>query len=144
MHDSHILNGSSFSAPTLSVVVSLRWAFLKALEKPLRFVNYPGLAVNVLTSHSFSVSVQFDYYCFRDISASLTKEHPEARDEPMKSRVAFSPSFHTTKSGSSAVNNLNILFSSLADLTSFLRIRDDNDFESILSKEVLSDTSTVL
>ena len=39
---------------------------------------------------------------------------------------------------------MTILFSTLPDLTSFLQVRDDNDFEKILSKEVLSETSTML
>ena len=36
------------------------------------------------------------------------------------------------------------MFSCLADLTSLLRLRDDNDVESVLSKEVVSDTVKIL
>ena len=39
---------------------------------------------------------------------------------------------------------MNIIFACLADLSAFLRFRDDRDFEGILSKEVVSETSTLL
>ena len=65
-------------------------------------------------------------------------------DNPWDSRVAFSPAFQTLQSGSSASNNLIILFSTLADLASFLGLRDDNDFEHVLSKEVVTDATCLL
>jgi len=39
---------------------------------------------------------------------------------------------------------MSILFSCLSDLASFLRIRDDTDFERILSKEVVSEKAFIL
>ena len=135
---------SSFSSPALSVIVSLRWALLRCLEKPLRLSQLPGLDEHGLVAQEVSVSVQCDYETFREIAAVLAKEHKCAFDSPSKSRVAFSPAFQTMQSGSSASNNLNILFSTLADLASFLGVRDDNDFELILSKEVVTDGNCLL
>lgn len=135
---------SSTSASTLSVLSSLRWAFLRSLEKPLRNNHYPSLSKHGLARLELSVSTHCDYYTFREIASMLATEHKFAADEPNKSRVGFTPAFHTTQSGSSASNDLNIIFSCLSDLTSFLRIRDDKDFESILTKEVVNDTSTML
>lgn len=135
---------SSFSSPALSVIVSLRWAMLRCLEKPLRLAQLPGLDEHGLVAQEVAVSAQCDYETFREIAAVLAKEHKCAFDSPSNSRVAFSPAFQTMQSGSSASNNLNILFSTLADLASFLGVRDDNDFELILSKEVLTDETCLL
>ena len=144
LEDANTIRHPNLSASTFSVIVSLRWALLRALEKPLKTMLVPGLAQHGLACHVLSVTSQCDYYTFREIAAALSKEHQCSSDDPSNSRVAFSPAFHTTQSGSSASNNINILFSCLADLTSFLRIRDDIDFEAILSKEVVTDTSTLL
>lgn len=144
LQDSPMSRSSSLTTSAKSVIVSLRWALLKALEKPLKRLNLPGISEHGLASHEVSVSSECDYYTFREISAALAKEHRFSSLDPKKSRVAFSPAFHITQSGSSASTNLSILFSSLADLTAFLQIRDDKDYETILSKEVLSPTSTLL
>ena len=135
---------SVMSSSAHSIIVSLRWNFLKVLEKPLKNVHIPGIAQNGLGFQQIITSVQCDYFTFREIAAALAKEHNCTSESLSKSRIAFSPSFNTTQSGSSASDNLNILFTCLADLTAFLRIRDDNDFETILSKEVVSDKITLL
>ena len=134
----------SMSSTMYSVLVSLRWAFLKALEKPLKPFTDSSQAKTGISQHQVSINVQCDYNTFREMSAVLAKEYRCVPEEPNLSRVAFSPSFHTTQSGSTASTDMSVIFSSLSDLTSFLRIRDDNDFEAILSKEVLSSTSTLL
>lgn len=139
-----LAGNSPLSTSANSVVISLRWALLRSLEKPLKRMSLPDLSRHGFASHELSISCHCDYYTFREISAVLAKEHPFASNNPTNSRVAFSPAFHTTQSGSSASNDMNILFTNLADLTAFLRIRDDNDFEGILSKEVLSANSTLL
>lgn len=135
---------TTLCSSTISVIVSLRWALLKALEKPLKPADLAGFAEHGLAYQKVTATSQCDYSTFRDIADMLAKEHKFASDDPTKSRVAFSPSFQTIQSGSSASNNLNILFSCLADLTTFLRIRDDNDYESILSKEAVNDKYTLL
>ncbi len=135
---------SSFSSPAVSVIVSLRWALLRYLEKPLRLTQLPEMNEHGLVSQEVAVSAQCDYETFREIGAVLAKEHKCAFDDPCKSRVAFSPAFQTMQSGSTASDNLNILFATLADLASFLGLRDDNDFEHVLSKEVVTDATCLL
>ncbi len=147
--EQQLLNGNMLkqqyiSPSAMSVIVSLRWALLKTLEKPLKVMHLPDLSQHGLARHDLTVTAQCDYYTFREIAAVLWKEHRYTSDNSSNSRVAFSPSFNTTQSGSSASSNMNILFSCLSDLTSFLRIRDDMDFERILSKEVLSEKSAML
>lgn len=144
LQDVSVTPNSSLSSASHAIIVSLRWSMLRYLEKPLKSLNLPGISTQGIDSHSLSVSVQCDYNTFRELADTLAKEHRSASNEPKKSRVAFSPSFHTIQSGSSASDNMNILFACLADLTTFLGIRDDNDFEAILSKEVLSESTTLL
>lgn len=136
------------SSSLSSVLVSLRWALLRTLEKPLKMFPLPDLGKHGLACHELTVTAQCDYYTFRELAKMLAEEHRVTddynQDRREGSRIAFSPSYNTTQSGSSASNNMNIAFSCLADVTSLLRIRDDNDFESILSKEVVSDSSTLL
>ncbi len=144
LQDANVLNSVALSSSAESVILSLKWAFLKVLEKPLKKLDLPGISQNGVAHHSFSVTVQCDYFTFREIAASIAKEHSCSTDVSSGSRVGFSPSFSITQSGSIAANDMNILFACLADLTTFLRIRDDNDFESILSKEVVSEASTIM
>lgn len=136
-------NSANLSATAYSVIVSLKWAMLRALEKPLRNIQLDGLAENGLAANELVITSQCDYHTFRELAAVIAKEH-QCGEDGSRSRVAFSPSFPTTQAGSSASDNLNILFTCLADVTSFLLIRDDNDFESILSKEVVTEASTLL
>ena len=104
-------SASSITTTTRSVIVSLRWTFLKALEKPLKPPQIYTASPHGIQQQEFSVSVQCDYHTFREIAAVLAKEHHCLPDNPNGSRVAFSPSFHTTQSGSTASDNMNILFS---------------------------------
>ena len=69
-------NNSTHTPPsTNSVIVSLRWSLLRALEKPLKSVNLPGLCQHGIASDEINVAVQCDYRAFREISDSLAKEH---------------------------------------------------------------------
>lgn len=140
----NMTGNASVTSSTLSVIVSLRWALLRALERPLKNVQLPSLDHNGLAHQNLSVNVHCDYYSFREIASMLAQEHRFACEDPKKSRVAFSPGYNTIQSGSSAVNDLNIVFTCLGDLTSFLRIRDENDFESILTKEVVTENQNLL
>ena len=131
------------SASSMYVLVSLRWSLLKSLEKPLKVLELPGLSQHGLDHRDLVVSTHCDYNAFKEIAAVLEKEHRSSANGSGK-RVAFSPPFSTTQSGSTASNDLNILFSCLSDIATFLRIRDDADFERILSKEVISGSTTIL
>lgn len=132
------------SPSAMSVVVSLRWSLLRSLEKPLKVQQLSGLSTHGIARHDLSVSTFCDYFTFREIAALLAKEHGCSNENQSRTRVAFSPPFPTTQSGSTASNNMSILFSCLSDLTTFLRVRDDVDFERILSKELMSQTSSIL
>ena len=144
VQDVSMKNWSSLSSSAYSVIVSIRCNLLRALEKPLRNLDVPELSKHGIVCRELVVSVQCNYYTFREIAHSLAIEHKCDSYENNKKRVAFSPSFNTTQSGSTASNNMNIIFACLADLSAFLRVRDDRDFEGILSKEVVSETSTLL
>lgn len=144
LQDVNTTASASLSSSAQSVIVALRWSLLKSLERPLKFQDLSSLSSHGLASHEINVVAQCDYHTFRELAASLAKEHNCGFERDVNSRVAFSPSYNTTQSGSKAIDNLNIIFSCLADLTTFLRIRDDNDFEGILSKEVVTETSTML
>lgn len=125
-------DASKFSTAACSVILSIRWAFLKCLEKPLRNINFSRLAEHGLASSELTVSAQCDYNTFRELASGLAREHGYS-DNSKRSRIAFSPSFHTIQAGSCTSDNMHILFTTLADLTSFFQIRDDNDFEAALS-----------
>lgn len=138
---------STLSSSANSVVDSIRWAFLRTLEKPLKNssnVTLSELSEHGIASSEMNVTAQCDYFTFKDIAGSLAKEHGCLSEQPKYKRVVFSPSFPTTQSGSSAVNDMSIVFSCLADLASFLRVRDDSDYDAILSKEVVTEASTLL
>ena len=62
-------------------------------------------------------------------------------DAKTDTRIAFSQCFNTTQSGSSTINNMNIVFPCLADKSIFLRLRD---FETILLKELVTESKTLL
>lgn len=106
-------------------------------------MQFDGLAENGLAGNELLITSQCDYYTFREFEAVITNEH-HCSEDGSRSKIAFSPSFTTTQAGSSASDNLNILFTCLADVTSFPLIGDDKDFESILSKEVVTEASTLL
>lgn len=143
MQDVKKSGSTSVSETANSVIVSLKWALLKALEKPLKSMPLEDLSKHGIASTEIIVTSHCDYFTFRELSALLEKEHNSSGDDK-KSRIAFSPPFSTTQAGSGASDNMNIMFSCLADLTSFLNIRDENDFAYILSKEIITESSTML
>ena len=144
LKDANTPASSSFSSSAQSFIVSLRWSLLSLLEKPLKPLNLDGLSNFGIAHQELSVTVQCDYNTFKEIASALESEHACTSNKPNSTRVAFSPPFYTTQNGSTAADNLNIMFATLSDLTTFLRIRDDKDFESLLSKEVVTETTTIL
>ena len=144
LQDVGMRTSSSISSSAYAVIVALRWSLLKVLERPLKVPDLPGFSTHGLASNDITSVVQCDYNTFRELAASVAKDHCCGSESDCTKRVAFSPSYNTTQSGSNAVNNLNIIFSSLADLTTFLHIRDDNDFEGVLSKEVVTESRNML
>ena len=133
----------SLSIPTTSVLTCLRWAFLKSLEKPLKEENSAELIMHGVARKTVEVKTSCDYLSFKELSAYLSVSKYYNANQKHNSRLAFSPAFHITQAGSSAADDMSILFSTLADITSVLRIRDDRDYESILSTEVKTRESTM-
>ena len=100
----------ALSSSSLSVLVSLRWTLLKALEKPLQPVQLFRTPDYGLTRQEINVVVQCEHQSFRKIAAVFAKEH-RCTSNSNNTRVLFSPAFQTTQCGSSASNNFNISFS---------------------------------
>ena len=132
-------NALNSSPSTSNVITSLRWALLRALEKPLRDPNLPTIRKYGLCSTTIQVKTSCDYTTFKTIASSLSRQHHFSNYTPGSSRVAFAPSFVATQSGSAAATNLCIAFTNLADLARFLQIRDNKDYEAVLLKEMASD-----
>lgn len=126
----------ALSTATTAVITSLRWEFLKTLEKPLKDLNCPNLSQYGITGKKLEVKTVCDYMSFKELSAHLSVTAETNAQNNRNSRIAYSPAFHVTQAGSKATDEMSILFSTLADLTSLLRIRDDRDHESILTTEV--------
>lgn len=116
---------------------------LKATPSCLSFSALVGQSQNGLAPSKVRIFFHCLYYTFRKLIDVLSKEH-QCHDCTCYSRVAFSVSFNTTQTGSSASDNMNISFSCLADLTSCLIFRDDDDFEAILSEKVVSSSLVLL
>lgn len=132
------------SSAAQSVIISLKWAILRQLEKPLKEIKHPKLCQLGVADCSTEVSAQCDYFTFRELVSCLAYTHGCKRNEESTGRLAFSPSFDTIQSGSVASDNLTVIFSTLADITRFLGIRDELDYESILVKEVVDESKTIL
>lgn len=142
--DVHKSSGSPPSPCTESVKVSLKWALLRQLEKPLKDLKLPDLAQIGVARSSHIVSAQCDYATFREICSWLAKTHRCFESSQRTGRIAFTPSFDIIQSGSCASNNLTIIFSTLSDLASFLGIRDDKDYESMVVKEAIGEDRSLL
>lgn len=116
---------------------------LRALEKRLKNLGFEKLSRNGVAASEIEISCHCDYNTFRELADVLSKEH-RCHDSASNSRVAASPSFNATQTCSSASNNMIIVFSCLADLTRFLKVRDDDDFAAILFRGIVLTSSTLL
>ncbi len=135
---------SNPSSSAQSVIVTLKWAILRLLERPLKDLKLPDLSEFGIAAYSTNVSVQCDYSTFRELSASLASRHAYTSTSGNTGRLAFSPSFDTIQAGSVAADNLTVIFSTLADVTDFLRMRDELDYESVLVKELVDKNRSFL
>lgn len=127
-----------------SIIVALKWNLLLQLEKPLKELRLEGLSQLGIASHTYKISTQCDYSTFRELAASLESVHACTDNPNRTGRLAFSPSFDIVRSSSGAADNLVTIFSTMADLTDFLQIRDQQDYESILSKEIFTDEKSLI
>ena len=65
-------------------------------------------------------------------------------NRPRYSRIGFHPDFSRNQSVSSGVDNLAISFTCLSYLMDVLGVRDENDYEKLISTEVVSDRGRML
>lgn len=132
------------SATTESVLVTLKWALLRQLEKPLKALKLPELSTLGVAQSSYVVSAQCDDATFRDLTSSMVRTHQYFQGSKRTGRIAFTPSYDIIQSGSCAVNELTVIFSSLSDVAALLNIRDDKDYESMVVKESVNESSSFL
>ena len=98
----------------------------------------------VVAQSSYIVSAQCDIVTFREITRNLAGTHKCFQTSQRTGRIAFTPSFDIIQSGSCASDKLTVIFSSLSDLTAFLNIRDDKDYESMVVKETIGEDKSFL
>lgn len=129
-------------ASSLAVILSLKWSFLNRMEKPLKPWRSEGLSSHGIDSSFITVKVDCDSKVFKGISAFLAHRHRFINASNSKStssgteRINFIPDFYRTQSGSLGTVNQEIQFTNLPDVTDLLGIRDEDDYERILSKEL--------
>ena len=128
---------------TVAIIVGLKWSLLRRIEKPLKNLDLPelstiGIALNVIT-----IRYQCDLKSFTDMAALISRTHSMTSGSD-RSRVLFSPSLDTIQTSSLASSNYTIAFTSLPDLAMFLGIRDEKDYEKLLTKEVVKHDTTFL
>ncbi len=123
-----VISPSSQPTSVSSVILFLRWALLKSLEKPLKRLTLPDLGTYGIGRTKTVVNTKCDYITFKHLSSSLAAQHGYTGFQSKGNRLAFSPPFHLTQTGSNAADDLRIIFSHLADVATFLRIRDDRDY----------------
>lgn len=151
----HLLERSIFqlqSVPSASkstvqssiVLLTLKWALLKKLEKPLRGFPLTELNTHGIAKNVVHVKSECDYSTFKDIAALLARRHGLPGPQPSTSRIKFLPDFNIIQSGSLGVDNLYVAFSCLADVAHLLGIQDDDDYEAMLIKESKTTSSHFL
>lgn len=142
LHELSRSSGSQvLSSTSSSVLLSLKWSLLKRLEKPLKLLNLTDLGTHGVASHSIQVKCDCTYSSFLEVAISLARRHGVTAESGSTSRLRFIPDFDTTQCRSLAIENLYISFSNLADIAHLLGLRDDDDYEKILTKETITPTS---
>ena len=134
----------SLPSSTEAVLVALRWSFLRILEKPLKPLQIPDLTKYGIASNVVTAKCECDYNGFKDITSYLGRVYASSTASNRDSRVVFSPSYSTVQSGSFAVKDMRVIFSTLADICSLLGVREEEDYEKMLSKEVQSESTSLL
>lgn len=137
-------SGTNISLPSSSaaILLGLKWSLLRRVEKPLRTLQFPELGTLGLASNVISIRYQCDLKSYKDMAALITRKHEVTR-QTEKARVIFSPPFETIQTSSLALDNLSIAFTSLPDLACFLGIRDEKDYEALLTRESVRENSNL-
>ncbi len=133
------------TSSTISLLLGLKWAFLKRLERPLKKPSSDYQRFKGLVQSTLSVKCDCDSRAFRDIATVVAKKLQSVNEDgSVSSRVAFYPSLNQIQCGSLGTQRLAIAFSSLSDLTDMLGIRDEYDYEKLLIKEVITENVTLM
>lgn len=139
----------SLNLASTAVLLALKWSLLRKLEVPLSPSRLPSVNKHGVLISTLTVKSNCDSLAFRDISAFLAKKHSVQMTQSTSrnnssSRILFHPSYQVTQSGSAGVQDQYIVFSTLSDLMDLLGIRDEVDYERILTKELITEKSNVI
>lgn len=141
---------SDMSTTVQSVLQNLKWSLFKRFEKPLRVQAVPLLSVHGVASTVLSVKCDCDFHAFKSITRILAHRYSPSATIPTDSqatrlsRIAFHPNYSRTQSSSAGVDKLSVSFTCLSDIMDSLNVRDEDDYERILSTEVDSSRGKVL
>lgn len=144
MNDVRSSPSHSLSTSAESVLVALKWSMLRQLERPLKEVKLKGLVYMGVAQQCCQATTNCDYSTFRELATSLANRHGYLTPSATSGRLEFSPSYNRIQSGSVASNNMSIMFSTLADLTNFIKVRDEADYRSIISKTVYTEDKSIM
>lgn len=145
----HITPEYQFSAAATTILLRLKWSLLTRLEKPLSNLRLSDMHTHGMASHTITTRCDCDSAVFADICKLLARRHGlvSSTAHPSiqsPSRVRFFPDYHRTQSRSTGTDKLIVSFSTLVDVMDILGLRDEDDYERVLSKEKKSDNEHFL
>lgn len=136
--------GRDLPQATQAVLVSLRWALVKSLEKPLKDAKLPELVTHGLAADTIKVKCDCDFASFQNIAQNLENKYSTSDGSYLDSRVAFAPPFQAISSGSQSMSDLSVVFASFSDLSALIGVKDERDLEHMLVKEVTNENASYL
>ena len=129
------------------VIVPLRWALLKKFQvpiKPKRNAGYTaGFTVDATAASTSCTLTSFISVCGHIIS-TFNEKSPGSSDQLSGNRITFSPTLNKIFSGSSALSNIAVYFTTLSDVCHFLGVNDEDDYEKLICKEVVSNSNPLI
>ena len=138
-------------ASSVTAILTLKWSLLNRMGKPLKPMKLDGLCTHGIATNHITVKSECDSKSFKDICAALAIRH-QYHESPYSStsngsgteRIRFIPDFFRTQSDSLGSGTQEVLFTTLSDVADFLGIRDDEDYERLLTKEVITEKSNLV
>ena len=139
------------SIAAASVLLRLKWSLLTRLEKPLSDLKFPDIHRYGIASNTITAKCDCDSVLFAAICKILACRHGLLPDSAAAvpslnnpSRIRFFPDYHRTQSRSTCTEKLIVSFSTLVDVMDILGLRDEDDYELVLSKEKKSESDHIL
>ena len=112
--------------------MTLKWALLKRLERPLQHEHSEQFSSLGISSGLITVKCDCDSTTFRQLTSQLVRKYNVSKrlvsNEKTPSRISFSPSYSTILDGSTSSNNMVIAFHMFSDITDLLGIRNEDDY----------------